>query len=477
MTAGDGPVDHDLWVVLDQTRPDRPDPVAHAGAIAEVLATGPPERIVAHARAFEEAVRALYRWDLWGAAYLVLGGCSDDAFADVRAWLVAQGEATWTRARTDPEALFLELLADSDDPTARWEALGLDLGEHLAYAAAVAHERLTGQPLPPSGGGPPPADPEGEPWDEDALPARFPRLAAALPQGWLEPDAEPGLDDRWTVHDQVLAGIEAYLGGDHHLALGLLEPVFADPQRWAMLADPVDVAYVVGISRLLEGDPDGAADALRRVAGGSDLPAHVRRALAQVELARGELGAAAALLEDGRRADLLDRALLALVALRRGDAHEARRRAAAVARRARPRRGDHPWDVAGALSQAGSVLVELGDGRAAGEVASAVLELIRDSPPTLPLRVQYAALAAGALRLEGRFSAAAEALEWTEPLLGDGTADRAIVEREWARLDRAQGDDAGAAHRYAAAIEAFDRAGERWEAAATREEAAGSGPQ
>src|SRR5262245_35835873 len=33
-----------------------------------------------------------YRWDLWGAAYVIGGGCSDDSFMDFRAWLISMGQ-------------------------------------------------------------------------------------------------------------------------------------------------------------------------------------------------------------------------------------------------------------------------------------------------------------------------------------------------------------------------------------------------
>jgi hypothetical protein len=39
-----------------------------------------------------------YRLDLWGAAYLVNGGCSDDGFDYFRGWLLRQGRATWQAA-------------------------------------------------------------------------------------------------------------------------------------------------------------------------------------------------------------------------------------------------------------------------------------------------------------------------------------------------------------------------------------------
>ena len=53
-------------------------------------------------------------WNLWGAAYLMKGGCSDDAFDYFRGWLVAQGRRTWERALRDPDTL-AELGIDHDD--------------------------------------------------------------------------------------------------------------------------------------------------------------------------------------------------------------------------------------------------------------------------------------------------------------------------------------------------------------------------
>ena len=38
-----------------------------------------------------------YRWDLWGAAYLANGGCSDDGFDYFRGWLIGQGRKVSAR--------------------------------------------------------------------------------------------------------------------------------------------------------------------------------------------------------------------------------------------------------------------------------------------------------------------------------------------------------------------------------------------
>jgi len=48
--------------------------------------------------AFRRYLNKAYTWDLWGAAYLINGGCSDDGFEYFRRWLVSRG-ATSMRLR------------------------------------------------------------------------------------------------------------------------------------------------------------------------------------------------------------------------------------------------------------------------------------------------------------------------------------------------------------------------------------------
>lgn len=50
-----------------------------------------PSEIVRFERIFYEKMSASYTWDLWAAAYLAFGGCSDDGFEYFRAWLISEG--------------------------------------------------------------------------------------------------------------------------------------------------------------------------------------------------------------------------------------------------------------------------------------------------------------------------------------------------------------------------------------------------
>ena len=76
-----------------------------------------------------------YTWDLWGAAYLINGGCSDDGFAYFRSWLISRGRAAYEEAVRDPDSLADLVDPDRDD----YEF------EDLWGLALVVYEERTGE--------------------------------------------------------------------------------------------------------------------------------------------------------------------------------------------------------------------------------------------------------------------------------------------------------------------------------------------
>jgi len=65
----------------------------------------PEEALRSFDRIFWELMDEAYRADLWGAAYIIKGGCSDDSFDYFRAWLIMQGEQPFTEALKNPDGL------------------------------------------------------------------------------------------------------------------------------------------------------------------------------------------------------------------------------------------------------------------------------------------------------------------------------------------------------------------------------------
>jgi hypothetical protein len=100
--------------------------------------------------------RRAYRWDLWAAAYLALGGCSDDAFEDFRTWLIRHGHVVFERVLEDPDSL-VELSWDEDEEDfGEAESWGYQVYEEwdrrhdqpLHLAGELDHEEPAGDPFP-----------------------------------------------------------------------------------------------------------------------------------------------------------------------------------------------------------------------------------------------------------------------------------------------------------------------------------------
>ncbi|RYG31885.1 MAG: DUF4240 domain-containing protein, partial [Chitinophagaceae bacterium] len=63
------------------------------------------QELVAFDNRFRQLRGQAYRWDLWGAIYIIHGGCGDDSFSDFRGWLICQGKVLYYSALKNPETL------------------------------------------------------------------------------------------------------------------------------------------------------------------------------------------------------------------------------------------------------------------------------------------------------------------------------------------------------------------------------------
>jgi len=101
-----------FWDLIAQTRAD--DPEEHCAALAATVSELPVEAIHVFGFRWHEALRAAYTWKLWGAAYLIGGGASDDGFEYFRDWLVLQGRDVFAAALANPDSL-AKVATDADD--------------------------------------------------------------------------------------------------------------------------------------------------------------------------------------------------------------------------------------------------------------------------------------------------------------------------------------------------------------------------
>ncbi|MFI9834039.1 DUF4240 domain-containing protein [Streptomyces sp. NPDC051913] len=162
----------EFWELVDATREAAEgDPEEQADLLVDRLLQLDPEMVLDFARHFEARYNRAYTWDLWGAAWLLLDGASDDAFDFFRCWLIGQGREVYEGAVHAPDSL-ADLLGDFD------EEIDGD-GEELGYAADEAYEQLTGAVAPDLGIPPAPSEPEGTPVDfesDQVLAERYPKL-------------------------------------------------------------------------------------------------------------------------------------------------------------------------------------------------------------------------------------------------------------------------------------------------------------
>ena len=89
MTESAMPADQ-FWQIIERAARSEGDPDAHLEALRMGLSELSAEEVISFEVAFRRCLNEAYTWDLWGAAYVVQGGCSDDGFEYFRRWLVSR---------------------------------------------------------------------------------------------------------------------------------------------------------------------------------------------------------------------------------------------------------------------------------------------------------------------------------------------------------------------------------------------------
>jgi hypothetical protein len=159
-----------FWELTADTRAESGNDTGRQSELLEErLSQLPAQQIVDFGRIRHRLDQRAYSWEIWGAAYVIDDGCSDDCFRDFRAYLISLGRGPYEAALHDPDSL-APVVQDAEEGD--WE--------NADNVAPDAYESATGEDIPAddsdlSG------DPRGEPWDDeaqDALVQRYPALAA-----------------------------------------------------------------------------------------------------------------------------------------------------------------------------------------------------------------------------------------------------------------------------------------------------------
>jgi hypothetical protein len=159
-----------FWQLTSDTRAASDNDTGRQSELLEErLSQLPAQQIVDFGRIRHRLDQQAYSWEIWGAAYVIDDGCSDDCFRDFRAYLISLGREPYEAALRDPDSL-APVVQDAEEGD--WE--------NADNVAPDAYESATGEDIPTddsdlSG------NPSGQPWDDedqDALVQRYPALAA-----------------------------------------------------------------------------------------------------------------------------------------------------------------------------------------------------------------------------------------------------------------------------------------------------------
>ena len=154
-----------FWQIVDASAAFEAIPAVQLQTLRSLLLGLSPAEISSFELAFRRETERAYTWDLWGAAYIVNGGASDDGFFYFRCWLVSKGQSVFEAALRDPDVLAEMSLGAGPDGV--WEL------EAISYLASDAWGEKTGE----------------DPWVEDS------EFAVGEPTSVEGPGGEPFEDD------------------------------------------------------------------------------------------------------------------------------------------------------------------------------------------------------------------------------------------------------------------------------------------
>ena len=167
--------DQEFWEIIN-TIPDNsnitenvfPEAEEQILKIYEILSKLPKDKLYDFYHIHTQYYHKLYNHNVWGIAFLQLGGCSDDSFMDYRGWLIFQGKEQVELALNTPDELHkLVYKWGEEGGLEGYNYIIPELFQHLYKEEPTINLEH-------------PSEPSGEPWeDEDELYKKYPKSAKA----------------------------------------------------------------------------------------------------------------------------------------------------------------------------------------------------------------------------------------------------------------------------------------------------------
>src|SRR5262245_49256063 len=127
-----------FWKVVEKVhRASKGDMDAKCDLLRKELRKLPAKEVISYRDRFASCEAKAYTWELWAAAYIIGGGCSDDMFSDFRATLISMGRTTFERIVASPAAL---IDTELDEDNAFYEG--------YQYVPSDVYEDITDKDMP-----------------------------------------------------------------------------------------------------------------------------------------------------------------------------------------------------------------------------------------------------------------------------------------------------------------------------------------
>lgn len=151
-----------FWKIIDETKADNQE--TQTRQLKTRLKELSKAQLIEFEAVYRETLSIAYNWDLWAAADIINGGCSDDGFDYFCDWLISRGQNVFESALENPETLV--------GKATPWDT---EFEEFRYIMIDVMEEVHNGEfPRPKA---PRPAEPNGVVWDEDTVEEKYPALA------------------------------------------------------------------------------------------------------------------------------------------------------------------------------------------------------------------------------------------------------------------------------------------------------------
>lgn len=130
-----------FWRIVSSSLAHSSDQGEQEEFLIDALQKLTPQEIIGFRLQTDKLLHETYTSDMWCAAYIMNGGCSDDGFEYFRNWVISRGKEVFYNAKANPDSLADHLILEQGeyDFESFWyvaleafsEKTGKDLYEHI----------------------------------------------------------------------------------------------------------------------------------------------------------------------------------------------------------------------------------------------------------------------------------------------------------------------------------------------------------